>query len=126
MNANKIFANIYLTFALISELFNDKGYQGHNAGLFDGVGQSSLMPGTSSMPFRRINLALGVHEATQEIRIFVVNLVHLAFTEGASLLFDLLRVIVIFIVHNDLNRESISNFSRIISNIRDNWRMIRV
>jgi len=87
-------------------LFNDKGHKRHDAGFFDGIGQSSLMLGASSMTFWRINLPLRIHKTAQKISVFVIDLVYLAFAKEARFLFDLLVVVIVVIIHNFVDRES--------------------
>ena len=80
------------------ELFGDKGNQSHDSGFFYRVRKGSLVPGTSPVPFGRIDLALGVHEPSYEIGILEVDLVHFALAKKTGLLFGL-GYDVIFVIH---------------------------
>ena len=73
---------------MIRELFSYKRNQGHDAGFFYRVGKSSLVLGAGSVPFRRIDLSLGIHESSDKIGILKINLVHLAFAEKAGFFFS--------------------------------------
>ena len=68
-------------------LSSDEGHQSHDTRFFDGISQGSLMLGASAVAFGRIDLALGIHKAADEIGIFEINLVHLVLAKMAKLFF---------------------------------------
>jgi hypothetical protein len=57
------------------------------------------MAGAGPVAFRRIDLALGIHKAAQEVSVFVVDLFDLVFAEKTSLFLVLLGIIVVDISH---------------------------
>lgn len=56
------------------------------------------MLGAGAVPFRRIDLALGIREASQKIRIFEIYLIHLAVAEMTNFLFCFAVVVVIVVI----------------------------
>lgn len=80
------------------------------------------MPGASPVALRWVDFSLGIHKTADEISILVVNLIHFIVAEKTRFFFSF-SCVVIFVIHNDLNRESVSN---LIANIRVHWRKIRV
>lgn len=76
-----------LRYALCDYLFNDKWSQGHHASPLDRLGKGSLVLGANPMSLWGINFSLGVHKTTNQIGVFVINLVHFLITEIASFSF---------------------------------------
>ncbi len=59
---------------MLYDLFHDERYQGHDPGALDGARHGPLMLGAQPVLLRRIDLALRVHEAAQQLDILVVEL----------------------------------------------------
>jgi hypothetical protein len=68
-------------------LIHYEGHECHDTGALDRLDQRTLVLRTCPMAFRRIYLALGVHETADEIGILVIDLVHLLIAEVALLSF---------------------------------------
>ena len=96
-------------------LFNNERNQRHDAGLFNGVGQDSLVLRAGSMPFRRVNFSLRIHKSADKISVLVINLIYFALAKETRFFFGFCYGII-FVIHDDMNLESTLIYSRIISN----------
>jgi hypothetical protein len=65
-------------------LFDRIRKQRHRPRSFDGSGHHSLVLGAIAGPAGRNNFGVSVHEATQKLRVFVVNGAHVVGAEIAS------------------------------------------
>lgn len=92
---------LHVSCLVLRKLFCHKRNQSHNSGFFNGVRKTPLVPGTSPMPFRRIDLALRIHKTSDKIGVFEINFVHFAFAKKTRLFFNF-GDDVVFVIHKFL------------------------
>lgn len=82
----------------LHDLFRDKRNQRHDAGLFDGVGQDSLVLRAGPMPFWRVNFPLRIHKSADKISVLVIDLLYFALAKETGFFFGFYDG-VIFVIH---------------------------